>query len=64
MPVPHFHKKNLDKVIYLDGPEWKTSECVKDVLFLGNKSLLLYMDDQTISFSKYRKSPMKLVKYK
>jgi putative NIF3 family GTP cyclohydrolase 1 type 2 len=42
LAVPLFHNKNLDMLIYGEGPEWETPEYARDALFQGkNKSLII-----------------------
>lgn len=43
LTVPLFHKKNLDMVIYGEGPEWETSEYVRDAVFQGKQKALIVL---------------------
>lgn len=41
LTVPLFHSKNLDMVIYGEGPEWETPEYVRDAVYQGEQRALL-----------------------
>ena len=41
LTVPLFHSKNLDMVIYGEGPEWETPEYVRDAVYQGEQKALL-----------------------
>jgi putative NIF3 family GTP cyclohydrolase 1 type 2 len=41
--IPFFNGKNLDLVIYGEGPEWETPEYVRDAVYQGKKKALIVL---------------------